>query len=76
MSGCNMNIKTIELPAYWASALVNNDFEHCDEREGLEAQEWLEDNPKVDILMCSDESYIGRHDGLMCDMLTYSYIEG
>jgi hypothetical protein len=71
-----MNIKTLDLPACWASALVNNDFKYCGEREGLEALEWLEANPNAVIHDCSDESYIGRYEGIMCDMLTYSYTEG
>jgi hypothetical protein len=70
-----MNIRTIDLPAHWASALVNNDFKHSSEREGLEARAWLEVNPVLIIEGCNDISYIGRSDGVMCDMLTYSYTE-
>jgi hypothetical protein len=71
-----MNIKTIDLPAYWASALINNDYTGLDNDTLAECIAWQRDNPKVRILMCNNESYIGRYDGVMCDILTYSYTEG
>jgi hypothetical protein len=68
-----MNIKTIDLPAYWCGVLVNGDF-----NAGLDEalNSFIRVNPTMVIHDCSDESYIGRYDGLMCDMLTYSYTEG
>lgn len=73
---------TIELPAYWASALINNDYSGIDDDTLLEVMAWERDNPNACITSCitpparerdaySDESYVGRYNGLMCDMLTY-----
>ena len=67
-----MNIKTIDLPAYWASALVNGDIVDNDDTELLA---FIRDNPTMVILDCSDISCIGRYDGVLCNMLTYSYTE-
>lgn len=62
----------IELPAYWCNVLINGDGYSGLDREVLDAViAWQRDNPNVCIELCSDESYIGHYDGLMCDMLTY-----
>lgn len=61
----------IELPAYWASALTNNDWSGIRELDKLIIKQWLRDNPNACVESCSDESYIGRYDGLLCDLLTY-----
>lgn len=59
---------TIELPAYWCSALINNDWYHYN----WEIKDWQRANPNACITSCSDESYTGRYDGLTCDVLTYN----
>lgn len=62
----------IELPAYWCSVLVNSDTFSGLDRDVLdEIIAWKRDNPNVNVISCGDNSYIGRYDGLMCDMLTY-----
>jgi hypothetical protein len=67
---------TVDLPAYWASALVNGDYSGMtDSMMVLAIHSWLDANPSLVIDGCNDESYIGRYDGLLCDMLTYSYTE-
>lgn len=65
--------KTIEvnLPAYWASALVNGDDWGLEGDDLVQYQTWLYANTAIAIHSCSEESYIGRYDGLICDMLTY-----
>jgi hypothetical protein len=72
-----MNIKTIDLPAYWVSALVNGDYSGItDAFMVLAIHSWLDTNPLVNVISCNDVPYIGRYRGVMCDMLTYSYTEG
>lgn len=67
---------TIDLPAYWASALINNDWTGIDDTDtGPELSAWLKANPSLCVEGCSDVSYIGRYRGGLCDMLTYSYTE-
>lgn len=61
---------SIDLPAYWSSALINNDYSGIDDAL-LEVTAWQRDNPSTCIVLCSDISYIGHYDGLLCDMLTY-----
>ena len=63
-------IEQIELPAYWASALINGDTDNA--AATLEADRWLNRNTTLNVISCSDNSYIGRYDGLICDMLTYT----
>ena len=67
---------TVDLPAYWASALINNDWSgiECTDT-GRELSVWLKANPSFYMECCSDDSYIGWFDGIQCDMLTYSYTE-
>lgn len=64
--------KQIELPAYWASALVNGDYSGLDDDTLLDVHAWQRVNPNVNVVSCSDNVYIGRYDGLICDMLTYT----
>lgn len=62
----------VQLPAYWASALVNGDYSGItDVMMVLAIHSWLDTNPDLRIHSCSDESYIGRYRGIQCDMLTY-----
>lgn len=63
--------KQIELPVYWCSALINNDYSGLDDETLLDVHAWQRDNPNVNVLCCSDNSYTGRYNGMMCDMLTY-----
>ena len=72
-----MNIKTIDLPAYWASALINNDWSGIEDTDtAAELSAWIKANPLVNVVSCDDVPYIGRYRGVLCDMLTYSYTEG
>lgn len=63
--------KQIELPIYWRSALINNDYSGLDDDTLLEVHTWRRDNPNVNVLWGSDESYTGRYNGLIYEMLTY-----
>lgn len=69
-------IMKVDLPAAWASALINND------RTGLtrypedldEFECWAKENPHLlNPIDCSEHEFVGRWDGLLCDMLTYIY---
>ena len=62
---------SIELPAYWVSALVNGDYSCLDTDTLEECIAWCRDNPNACIISCNDISYIGHCNGLMCDMFTY-----
>ena len=62
---------SIELPAYWVNTLINNDCSGIDDDALLEVTTWQRDNPSACIVLCSDISYIGHYNGLLCDMLTY-----
>ena len=69
----------LELPAYWASALINGDLSGLsgDEQEALDG--YLGDNPELGFcLACSDvPSFMWRHDAsgyeLAGDCLTYTF---
>jgi hypothetical protein len=68
-----MKIKTIDLPAYWAGTLINGDTV---DNNDMELLAFIRDNHNMVITDCSDMSYIGRYNSIMCNMLTYSYTEG
>ncbi len=71
-------ITTHDLPAHWASALINGDTSGLSLCPGdlAEFLAWSEQNPELaQPVSCSDEPFIGRWNGLICEMLTYSYLE-
>jgi len=70
-----MKIKTVnhDLPAYWATALVNNDYSGLSEHHTHELAAWKKVNNYVNCLCCSDETIYGYFDGLLCDLLTYTF---
>ena len=63
-----------ELPAYWASYLINGDASGISGVEQYEADKFLAEHNLPEPVSCSDETHIGRFDGLMCDMLVYSFL--
>lgn len=75
-----MEVGFFELPAYWASALINGDYSGLDasERQQLEAEvaKLATDGWEVvDVNRSADgeplETYIGRYNGFLSDMLEY-----
>ncbi len=68
---------TFDAPALWASALINGDLSSLDYYgpEALaEYEAWCEANAdKLWVVDCSEESYIGRFNGLQCELLTYTF---
>lgn len=74
-------ITYLELPAAWASALINADKSGLTTSEEFEFNNWCAKNPELtDPACCSDHSHFGQFDfgnGLkLCDLLDYAYLEG
>jgi hypothetical protein len=74
-------ITHIELPATWASALINKELSGLSGENLIEFNNWKEKNPDFsDPACCTDKSHIGQFDfgdGLkLCDLLDYAYLEG
>lgn len=66
------------LPAWWSVALLNNDRTSLalDAEDLAEFEEWAGQNTHLlNPVSCSDESFLGRWNGLTCDLLTYTYLE-
>lgn len=62
------------LPAAWASALVNGDRSGLSAHEANELDLWCINNPQYGgCLMCSEQSHIGRFNGLITDVLVYTF---
>lgn len=74
-----MNIETIELPAHWASTLVNGDKSGLTGSEETELDNFLNSYPEcANPSCCSEVATIGqfRFNGktaLICDLLEYEY---
>ena len=69
-------IKTIrmKLPSHWASALVNGDFSGLSDVEEKEINDFLTENPHLGPCFdCGDVSELARYEGLLCDVLTYTF---
>lgn len=65
-----------DLPAWWACALINGDTSGMQPEDLAEFQEWAGQNPRLlNPVSCSDETLIGRWNGLTCELLTYTYLE-
>lgn len=71
----SIRTRTYTLPAYWASALINGDYSGLEDGEEDEINAWLGDHPR---LSCVDvgEPYLGRYDGLICDVATFTFLVG
>ena len=66
----------IELPAYWASYLINADKSgYVMEELGFIDAELSKLGIRKNSFACTmeDEEFIGRYDGEICTMLTYAY---
>jgi hypothetical protein len=63
-----------DAPEHWASALFNGDFSGFSDDDQTEFDAWFADSPEMlNVVGCSDESFIGRFNGLQTDLLTYTY---
>lgn len=65
-----------DAPAYFASALINGDTSSFDYHGQYAWDEWeafCKANPDHlrDVVGCEGEPWIGRFNGLQCEMLTY-----
>lgn len=70
-----MDILTFDLPACWASALINNDDSGLDARETNDMNQWyLKNTPGLACINVSESSFLGHFNGLMTDLATYSFI--
>jgi hypothetical protein len=64
---------TFEAPAYWASYLINGDDSGLDdELERNKIDNWLAKNNLPMPASCSDNSFIGRFNGLQTELLEYT----
>lgn len=66
-----MQVITYKLPAYWASALVNNDWSGYDKAELEEIKNWLNINGHPNIVDMVGESFVGRFGGLIYELAEY-----
>ena len=65
---------TLQLPAHWASALVNGDYSGLTNAEEKEVGDFLAENPHLGhCLDCGDTTELGHYEGLLCDVLTYTF---
>lgn len=72
------HLRLEDLPAHWASALINNDTSGLAQCHGdlTEFLEWADQNPHLlNPVSCSSEAFIGRWNGLTRELLTYTYLE-
>lgn len=68
-----MNTTTITLPAYWASAIINDDWSGLEAKEAVELQDFYVRNPHLGGALGVGEPYIGRHVGKLADVADYVF---
>lgn len=69
-----MKVKIINLPAHYASALVNNDYSGLDTFELAEVNKLITGAGPFSFVGVSEDTFIGRHDGMLCDMAEYQLL--
>ena len=65
----NTHIET--LPAYWASALINSDYSGYTNDEIVLINESISGLPAP---VAVSDHYIGRYNGLLCDVAEYTFL--
>jgi hypothetical protein len=72
-----METTTIELPAYWASAIINDDDSGLNDwdREHLAKELDALFADGMVIVDMQGETHVGHYAGLGCDMATYVIME-
>lgn len=69
-----MDLIKFDLPMYWASALINDDYSGLDAAEENAMNQWYIDNTAgLACIDVSEESYVGIFAGLITDMATYTF---
>ena len=63
---------TFEAPSYWASYLINGDYSGLEPSERAACDSFLRSEGLPAPVECSDESYIGRFNGLQTELLEYT----
>ena len=67
-------VETIQLPAHWASALINGDYSECTYEEQKAIDAFIADNPHFkSCIDCTEYAEIAIYDGLLTDCLTYTF---
>ena len=69
---------SFDAPAHWASALINGDLTGLDYYGPecvAEFEAWCQANPSINVVGCSDETHIGRWNGLQTELLTYETLQ-
>jgi hypothetical protein len=64
----------IDAPAHWGSALVNRDASGLEPSEAACVADWVEKQGIGWPASMSDKSFMGRHEGLLTEMATYSFL--
>lgn len=64
----------VDLPAHWASALINGDHTGLSDQEADELLAWLGDNPNLgECLTCTETPEPKKFNGLLTEVLTYVF---
>lgn len=64
----------VDLPAHWASALINGDHTGLSDQEADELLAWLADNPHLgECLSCTETPEPKKFNGLLTEVLTYAF---
>lgn len=68
---------TIDLPVYWASAIINGDDSGLNDWdvEHMNAEITAIADAGMIVVDVSEDTFFGRYGGLGCDMATYTLIE-
>lgn len=65
---------SVKLPSHWASALVNGDYSGLSDNEAEQIRGFLAENPYLGPCFdCTDVSELGHYEGLLCDVLPYTF---
>ncbi|BAP89087.1 uncharacterized protein E1O_19560 [Burkholderiales bacterium GJ-E10] len=64
----------IDAPAAWGSALVNRDESGLGQSEAACVKDWVDKQGIGWPVSMSDQTFMGRHEGLLTEMATYTFL--
>ena len=74
MENNKLLIQIEQLPANWASALLNNEYSGLNEADSQEVINWRLENPQLSNCKdCSEIAVFSQFDGLRCDCLDFVF---
>jgi len=68
-----MKTQIINLPAFFASALINDDYSGLEDGDIKMVQDFINDNPKLNCVDVAEDSFFGLYNGIGCELSEFYF---